>query len=56
MNLIFGRNTSLQLRLVVAIVLSVVLILADRYTDGGSKVRATLNTVVSPLFYLANLP
>lgn len=56
MNLIFGRNTSLQLRLVIAIVLSLLLILGDRYTDGGSKARATLNTIVSPLFYLANLP
>ena len=56
MNLIFARNTSLQLRLVVAIVLSIVLIVADRYTDGASKVRASLNTVVSPLFYFANLP
>ena len=56
MNLIFGRNTSLQLRLVIAIVLSVVLIIGDRFTDGGSKVRASLNTIVSPLFYLANLP
>lgn len=56
MNLLFGRNASLQLRLVIAVLLSLALMAADRYTDGGSKVRATLNTVVSPLFYVANLP
>jgi rod shape-determining protein MreC len=55
-NLIFARNTSLQLRLVIAIVLSLGLIIGDRFTDSGDKLRATLNTVISPLFYFANLP
>jgi rod shape-determining protein MreC len=35
-NLIFARNTSLQLRLVIAIVLSLGLIIGDRFTDSGS--------------------
>lgn len=56
MNLLFGRTISLQLRLFVAVVLSIVLILGDRFTLGGSVVRTGLNTLVSPLLYLANVP
>lgn len=56
MNLLFGRTISLQLRLFVAVVLSIVLILGDRFTLGGSVARTGLNTLVSPLLYLANVP
>ncbi|WP_440054884.1 rod shape-determining protein MreC [Pseudoalteromonas sp. T1lg65] len=56
MNLLFGRTVSLQLRLSVAVVLSIVLIVGDRYTSGGTFVRTSLNTLVSPLLYLANMP
>ncbi|MCF2907797.1 rod shape-determining protein MreC [Pseudoalteromonas sp. DL2-H2.2] len=56
MNLLFGRTISLQLRLTVAVVLSVMLILGDRYTSGGTLVRTSLNTLVSPLLYVANVP
>ncbi|WP_462164634.1 rod shape-determining protein MreC [Pseudoalteromonas xiamenensis] len=56
MNLLFGRTISLQLRLSVAVVLSIALIVGDRYTVGGSMVRTGLNTLVSPLLYLANVP
>jgi rod shape-determining protein MreC len=56
MNLLFGRTISLQLRLFVAVVLSIALILGDRFTLGGSVVRTGLNTLVSPLLYLANVP
>lgn len=56
MNLLFGRSAPLQLRLVIAVVLSAVLMFGDRYTDGSSTIRTSLNTIVSPLFYLANLP
>lgn len=56
MNLLFGRTISLQLRLFVAVVLSIALILGDRYTLSGSVVRTGLNTFVSPLLYLANIP
>lgn len=56
MKLMFGRAISLQLRLFVAVVLSVMLIVGDRYTQGGTTVRTSLNTLVSPLLYLANLP
>ncbi|KPH62238.1 rod shape-determining protein MreC [Pseudoalteromonas porphyrae] len=52
----FGRAISLQLRLFVAVLLSIMLIVGDRYTQGGTTVRTSLNTLVSPLLYLANLP
>ncbi|KZN51300.1 rod shape-determining protein MreC [Pseudoalteromonas luteoviolacea] len=56
MNLLFGRSISLQLRLTVAVVLSIILIIGDRYTSGGTFVRTTLNTLVSPVLYAANVP
>ncbi len=56
MNPIFSRTVPLQLRLAIAVVLSVILIVGDKYTGGASIVRTSLNTLVSPLFYLANLP
>ena len=56
MKLMFGRTVSLQLRLFVAVLLSIVLIAADRYTQGGTVARTSLNTLVSPLIYVANLP
>ncbi|PHN90387.1 rod shape-determining protein MreC [Pseudoalteromonas sp. 3D05] len=52
----FGRTISLQLRLFVAVLLSIVLIVGDKYTEGSTTVRTSLNTLVSPLIYLANLP
>ena len=55
MKLMFGRTVSLQLRLFVAVLLSIVLIVGDRYTQGGTVVRTSL-TLVSPLIYVANLP
>ncbi|SFD30007.1 rod shape-determining protein MreC [Pseudoalteromonas denitrificans] len=56
MNLLFGRNASLQLRLVIAVVLSGILMVGDKYTSGASTIRTSLNTLVSPLFYFANIP
>ncbi|WP_042146846.1 MULTISPECIES: rod shape-determining protein MreC [unclassified Pseudoalteromonas] len=56
MNLLFGRNASLQLRLIIAVVLSGLIMLGDRYTSGASTIRTSLNTFVSPLFYFANMP
>lgn len=56
MNLLFGRTISLQFRLTVAVVLSILLILGDRYTSSGTVIRTSLNTLVSPLLYFANVP
>ena len=56
MKLLFGQTISLQLRLFVAVLLSIVLIAGDKFTQGGTVVRTSLNTLVSPLIYVANLP
>jgi rod shape-determining protein MreC len=56
MNLLFGRTISLQFRLTVAIILSILLILGDRYTSSGTVLRTSLHTLVSPLLYFANVP
>ncbi|NTS75873.1 rod shape-determining protein MreC [Catenovulum sp. SM1970] len=53
---LFGRGPSLQARLIIATVLSVVLIFVDHKMDGFQKVRVVLNSMVSPLQYAANLP
>ncbi|CAM4112960.1 MULTISPECIES: rod shape-determining protein MreC [Pseudoalteromonas] len=56
MNLLFGRTVSLQLRLTVAVMLSIILIVGDRFTQGGTLIRTSLHTLVSPLLYLASMP
>ncbi|BBN80284.1 cell shape-determining protein MreC [Pseudoalteromonas sp. A25] len=56
MNLLFGRTVSLQLRLTVAVMLSIILIVGDRFTQGGDMIRTSLHTAVSPLLYLASMP
>ena len=55
MNLLFGRTISLQFRLTVAVILSILLILGDRYTSSGTILRTSLHTLVSPLLYFANV-
>ena len=56
MKSMFEKTVSLQLRLFVAVLLSIVLILGDKYTKGGENIRTSLNTLVTPLIYVANLP
>ncbi|KLV06169.1 rod shape-determining protein MreC [Photobacterium aquae] len=53
---IFGRGPSLQLRLFLAILLSVGLMLADSRLDAFANVRYLLNSAIAPLQYAANLP
>ena len=53
---IFGRGPSLQLRLFLAILLSVSLMLADSRLDAFANVRYLLNSAIAPLQYAANLP
>ncbi|MDO6706393.1 rod shape-determining protein MreC [Photobacterium sp. 1_MG-2023] len=53
---IFGRGPSLQLRLFLAMLLSVGLMLADSRLDAFAQVRYVLNSAVAPLQYAANLP
>lgn len=56
MDTIFSRGPSLTSRLVLASVLSVLLIILDGKLDTFSNVRVYLNSLVSPLQYMANLP
>lgn len=56
MDTIFTRGPSLNNRLTLAIVLSVMLIVVDHKLEGFKSTRVYLNSLVSPLQYLANLP
>ena len=56
MDTIFTRGPSLNNRLALAIALSVLLIFADHKLDAFQSGRVYLNSLVSPLQYLANLP
>lgn len=56
MNPIFGRGLSLQLRLFLAVLLSVAGIVADARFHMFNGVRIYLDSVVSPLIYLADTP
>ncbi len=56
MNLMFSRGPSLQSRLALGLVLSVALMLFDHKFDGFGSTRVYLNSLVSPIQYLANLP
>ncbi|MFQ3192121.1 MAG: rod shape-determining protein MreC [Paraglaciecola sp.] len=56
MNLMFSNGPSLPNRLALGLFLSVALILFDHKLDGFGTTRVYLNSFVSPLQYLANLP
>ncbi len=56
MNLMFSNEPSLPHRLALALVLSIGLIVFDHKFDGFGSTRVYLNSLVSPLQYLANLP
>jgi len=56
MDTIFTRGPSLNIRLTLALVLSVTLIFVDHKLDGFKSTRVYLNSLMSPLQYIANLP
>jgi rod shape-determining protein MreC len=56
MNLMFSHGPSLQNRLALGLLLSIALILFDHKLNGFGTARVYLNSLVSPLQYLANLP
>jgi rod shape-determining protein MreC len=56
MNKIFNRGPSLPNRLALALILSVSFIVVDHKFDGFGSTKVYLNSLVSPLQYLANLP
>lgn len=56
MNPIFGAGPSLPLRFFFAVVISIITITTDVYTDSSQQIRNYLNTLVSPIQYVASLP
>jgi rod shape-determining protein MreC len=56
MDNIFTRGPSLNSRLAMAVCISIVLILVDHRLDGFKSTRVYLNSLMSPLQYIANLP
>lgn len=56
MDTLFTRGPSLNNRLALAILLSVLLIIIDHKLDGFKSTRVYLNSLMSPIQYLANLP
>lgn len=53
---IFGRGPSIQLRLILAVALSLLMLLVDQQQTYLQKLRNGLNTLVSPVYYMADLP
>ncbi|WP_337841473.1 rod shape-determining protein MreC [Rheinheimera sp.] len=53
---IFERGPSLPLRLFFAVLCSVGLMALDKFTDSSTQLRSYLTALVSPLYYVANLP
>ncbi|UDG81290.1 Cell shape-determining protein MreC [Candidatus Profftia lariciata] len=53
---IFNRGPFIQLRLFIAIIISIGLIIADSHLSIFKKIRSYLDTAVSPLYYLSNVP
>ncbi|MEW9797908.1 rod shape-determining protein MreC [Alteromonas sp. CYL-A6] len=56
MDTIFTRGPSLNNRLTMALILSLILIFVDHKLDGFKSTRVYLNSLMAPLQYLANLP
>lgn len=53
---LFGRESSLELRLFFAVFLAIVLIIADSRLGALSKIRSYLDTAFTPLYFLTNAP
>lgn len=56
MNPMFGSGPALSLRFAIVLVLSIVAMTVDVYTDSSRQIRSTLNSIVAPVQYLADLP
>ncbi|WP_157883605.1 rod shape-determining protein MreC [Candidatus Erwinia haradaeae] len=52
----FTRNSSLKLKFLIAIIIAIIIILADHRFKSFSKVRIYMNTALSPLYFLVNKP
>lgn len=53
---IFGRGPSLQLRLILAVISSLLLLFVDSEQLYLQRLRNNLTSVLSPIFYMADLP
>ncbi|WP_016955130.1 rod shape-determining protein MreC [Catenovulum agarivorans] len=53
---LFANGPALQIRIIVAVVLSLVLMFVDHRLKGFDSIRVYLNSLVSPILYAANLP
>ncbi|PIJ51081.1 rod shape-determining protein MreC [Erwinia sp. OLTSP20] len=53
---IFSRGPSLQLRLFLAVLVAIVVIVADSRLGAFSRIRTYMDTAVSPFYFLANGP
>lgn len=53
---IFGKSPPLGLRLILAVIASILLILTDGRTNAMMSFRSTIETAVDGLYYLANSP
>ena len=56
MNHVFARGPSLPMRLAIVLVLSLAAMLIDTKVENFATARTYLNSLVSPLQYIANLP
>ncbi|GAB2999679.1 rod shape-determining protein MreC [Psychrosphaera aestuarii] len=56
MNPIFGAGPALSLRFAIVFVLSIVAMTVDVYTESSKQIRSTLNSLVAPIQYIADLP
>ncbi len=56
MNLLFGRSPSIKFRLVLVVIISIGFIAYDSLTGSSFNLRSYLNSLVSPVFYMANAP
>ncbi|UXN34275.1 rod shape-determining protein MreC [Avibacterium paragallinarum] len=56
MKLIFRKGPYLGIRLVLAVIFSMILIISDGQTNTMIKVRSLMETAISSVYYLANTP
>lgn len=52
----YGRGPSIQVRLVLAVISAIALLFVSANVPQFAPVKTVLNTVISPLYYLASLP
>lgn len=56
MNPIFKRGVPLSIRLLIAVIIATMMLVADGFYNAFQPIRNVLNTVVAPIQYVASLP